>query len=167
MNCKKGAALLLQQIVDLISVIDPEDFKRPLDLYNDSTIGKHFRHIYDFFNCLILSADIDAVDYCMRDRNPLIEEDRDYCRSAFNQLKEDIFQLDEDVNVMVYADFEMEGHYRPVVKTSIGREIMYAYDHAVHHLAIVKIGLKSIKPDLAIDENMGVAASTIRHRHAH
>jgi hypothetical protein len=167
MNCKKGAVQLLHQIIQLIELIDSKDYNRPLDIYNSSTMGKHFRHIYDFFNCLVSQSESYEVDYCMRDRNENIEENKEYSIAAFEALKHQLFHLNEEDEIMVHADFEMEGGIRPIVKTSIGREIMYAYDHAVHHLAIVKIGLKSIRPDIQINENIGIAASTLRHQHAH
>jgi hypothetical protein len=53
---------------------------------------------------------------------------------------------------------------RPMATSSIGRELLYAYDHAVHHLAIIKLGIKAEIPDVEIDSNIGVAASTLRHQ---
>lgn len=167
MNCKNGAVQLLHQIIELIELIDSKDYNRPLEIYNLSTMGKHFRHIFDFFNCLVAQSALYEVDYCRRDRNERIEDNKDYSIAAFEALKNGLFQLNEETEIMVHADFEMEDGHRPIVKTSIGREIMYAYDHAVHHLAIVKIGLKSIRPELQINDSIGIAASTLRHQHAH
>ncbi len=165
MNCKTGAVRLIDQIISTIELIDSQDYDRELELYNGSTLGKHFRHIYDFFNCLLQQCECQLVDYCQRDRDAQIESDMDYAKRSFESLKDGLQNIDEDQVITVKADFELEPGVRPVVQTSIGREVMYAYDHAVHHLAIVKIGLRDLYPDKPFDQNMGVAASTIRHQH--
>lgn len=163
MNCKQGAISLIDSIIDTISLIDAELYKKPLDVYNGSTLGKHFRHIHDFFHCLTHQCDNHKVDYCNRCRDSSVEEQKDSCIEAFQQLQRDLSSLDENQIITVKADFEVAEGIRPEVKTSIGREIMYAYDHAVHHLAIVKIGLNQHCEDLEINQDLGVAASTIRY----
>ena len=167
MNCKKGAITLIDTIVDTMSAIDSDLYHQPLEIYNGSTFGKHFRHIHDFFHCLVHQCPDKEVDYCHRCRDERIENHKDYSIDAFRILQQDLQSLDEDQIITVKADFETSEGVRPAVKTSIGREIMYAYDHAVHHLAIVKIGLNANCPHLDLDQNIGVAASTIRHQSIH
>lgn len=165
MKCSTGAVQLIDQIIATIGLIKESDFSRPLDIYNGSTLGKHFRHIYDFFYCIAAHQDKNTVDYAMRDRDPNLECDK-YCAiEKFQNLKDEMLRVDETVRISVYADFEMDSGDRPKVSSTLGREIMYAYDHAVHHLAIVKIGIKSIDPSISIHNELGVAASTIRHQH--
>lgn len=166
MNCKNGAIQLIDSIINTIEAIDVEQYNMPLAVYNGSTFGKHFRHIYDFFQCLVLQSGNPSVDYCERCRDENIEESKSHAVSSFIALKAEMALLDESKEIIVHADFEIEEGIRPRVKTSIGREVMYAYDHAVHHLAIIKIGLKEVAPQTVIDQNMGVAASTIRHQFA-
>ena len=167
MNCKKGAISLIDTIVDTISAIDTDQYNQPLEIYNGSTFGKHFRHIHDFFHCLVHQCPDKEIDYCHRCREERIEKEKPYSIEAFRALQKDLEGLDENQIISVKADFEVRAGQRPVVKTSIGREIMYAYDHAVHHLAIVKIGLNAHCPKVHLDQNIGVAASTIRHQSAH
>ncbi len=167
MNCKKGAINLIDTIIDTISAIDTDHYHQPIEIYNGSTFGKHFRHIHDFFHCLIHQCPEKKVDYCHRCREERIENEKAYSIEAFRALQKDLETLDENQIISVKADFEISPGERPTVKTSIGREIMYAYDHAVHHLAIVKIGLNAHCPNLDLDQNIGVAASTIRHQSTH
>ncbi|MBK7410731.1 MAG: hypothetical protein IPJ40_23365 [Saprospirales bacterium] len=62
--------------------------------------------------------------------------------------------LDENAALPVQADFIPEEEApRPTVQSSVGRELMYAFDHAVHHLAIVKMGLRQAQPDLPCRKN--------------
>jgi len=164
MNCKRGAINLIDQIINVIEMIPEGQYALPLDIFNGSTLGKHFRHISDFFDCLINQCDCALVDYASRNRDNDIEEIPEYAISKFGHLKGQIEKLNEEETLKVYADFQLEDGTRPVVTTTIGRELMYAYDHAVHHLAIVKIGLKSNNPDVQIPQSLGVAASTIKHQ---
>ena len=165
MNCKEGAVLLIDQIIDTIQLIPGDSYSKPLDIFNQSTFGKHFRHIYDFFFCLSNQCQYKEVDYAARNRESKIESDREYVIKSFASIKDLIGKLNEDEEISVYADFELSDGDRPKVKTTIGRELMYAYDHAVHHLAIIKIGLKSLDPSIPIDETLGVAASTTQHHY--
>ena len=165
MNCKEGVIQLLDQITNIIQVIPDQDYPQQMEIFNNSTLGKHFRHIYDFFNCLINQCNCDEVDYAKRQRDAMIESDPSYAISHFEGLKEDISNLNEDLDIEVYTDFELPDGQRPKVRSTIGRELMYAYDHAVHHLAIVKIGLKIVHPDLPLSKDVGVAASTIKHQY--
>ena len=164
MNCKEGAIQLIDQIIEIIDVVPTTSYADPLEVFGGSTYGKHFRHIYDFFNCLVEQCGCQKVDYALRMRNEAIETSQETAISHFSEIKKTMADLCEEAPLEVYADFAMINGERPKVQTSIGREIMYAYDHAVHHLAIVKIGLRTQFPDLEINNNIGVAASTIEHQ---
>ncbi len=165
MNCKEGAIELIDQIIHTIALIPENDYSRELDVFNGSTLGKHFRHIYDFFHCLVEQCACHKVDYAQRTRESIIENDPFFVREKFEQLKKEISPLNEDLPMDVYADFHLSDGNRPKVASTIGRELMYAYDHAVHHLAIVKIGIQSLQANIALDKNLGVAASTIQHQY--
>ena len=157
---------MIDQILAILKLIKDEEYNQPLEMYNGSSVGKHFRHIFDFFNC-ILAQTQSELDYCLRPRDSQIEVNREYAQNAFKNLSVALLNLNEERDLVVHADFELEEGVRPTVRSTVGRELMYAYDHAVHHLAIVKIGLKSINPSINISSDLGVAASTLRHQHAH
>lgn len=163
MKCKEAAAELIDQIIDTIKVLDPGEYSRALNVYNGSSLGKHFRHIFDFFSLLCTQNQSGCVDYCRRQRDHRIETEQEYAIEQFDHLKQELAKLKESDIVTVYADFELKDGSRTKVASSIGREIMYGYDHAVHHLAIIKIGIQAMKPDIKLNKQLGVAASTIRY----
>ena len=165
MNCKEGAIQLIDEIISTIEVIPHSDYAKSLEVFNQSTLGKHFRHIYDFFHCLVDQCSCQEVDYALRKRDSDIETDPVYVVSKFKDLKSQLNLLDESTVIDVHADFQLMGGLRPKVQSTIGRELMYAYDHAVHHLAIVKIGIKALNKDLPVNKHLGVAASTIMHQY--
>lgn len=166
MNCKEGVQELIDQIVAIIHVIPQDQFARPMEIFNGSTLGKHFRHIHDFFACLIEQCHLATLDYALRKRDSLIETDKKEAIAGFIYIQKHLPDLQEDHKKKVLADFELKDGIRPKVITTVGRELMYGYDHAVHHLAIIKIGLKAINPNLPINDEVGVAASTIKHQYA-
>jgi hypothetical protein len=59
-----------------------------------------------------------------------------------------------------------EGAAEQVYASSIGREMQYAFDHAVHHLAIIRIGAEIHCPEIVCDPELGVAPSTLKYQKA-
>ena len=157
MTCREGNQQMIQQMTHLLNQLNNEMYAQPLDIFKGSSIGQHFRHILDFYLCLIKGIQEGMVDYARRDRNPLVESDVNFTKSVFEEVEQPL---------QVLGDFSDKEVTRPYLLSSIGRELMYAYDHAVHHLAMIKIGIAVAAPDLVIDQNIGVAPSTIKHRSA-
>ena len=50
------------------------------------------------------------------------------------------------------------------VASNFERELVYNIEHAIHHMALIKIGIKEVAPQLQLPEGFGVANSTIRHK---
>lgn len=164
MNCKQGTEIIIGQMTELLVKLPEETYARPLPLFNGSSIGQHFRHIVDFYGCLTTGIADGRLDYAQRQRDPRVETEPTYAASVLQDFSAKMKDLDESLLLEVIADFSSDlNETRPVVATSIGRELMYAYDHAVHHLAIIKMGLKSSAPNIEIDRNLGVAPSTVKH----
>jgi uncharacterized damage-inducible protein DinB len=165
MNCIEGNVRVLRQIGEVLSLLDAETYARPLELFGGSSIGQHMRHILNFYQSLLSGAGEGIVDYASRERDPRIETDPLFAADLLIAIEASLRQLDETRALRVRADFlPDEGDKRPVVESSVGRELMYAFDHAVHHLAIVKIGLRVAMPGCAIPVELGVAPSTIQYQ---
>ena len=47
--------------------------------------------------------------------------------------------------------------------TNYYRELMYNLEHSVHHMALIRVGLKELSTE-PVSENFGVASSTIRYK---
>lgn len=165
MNGKEGIINIVNQINGILTSIEDQLYKAPLAIYNGSSIGQHFRHIYDFFRCLARGAAQQTVDYAQRDRDVRIEQDPLFAMSAFLQELEYLLTLEEYTSVRVRGDFSTQSDAtRPEYPSSLGREITFLHDHAVHHLAIIKIALQIEAPELIKDHTFGVAPSTVKFR---
>jgi hypothetical protein len=165
MNCIEGNIRVLRQIGEVLSLMDAGSYACPLDLFSGSSIGQHMRHILNFYQSLLSGAGEGIVDYARRERDPRIETDPLFASNLLITIETSLPELDESLPLHVRADFLPDGgEKRPVVESSVGRELMYAFDHAVHHLAIVKIGLRVAMPGCAIPKELGVAPSTIQYQ---
>ena len=166
MNCIEGNRQIIEQITKLLDIIDNQVYTKPLDIFKGSTVGQHFRHILDFYLCLLKGTKSGVIDYANRDRDPAIESDAQYAKTIFLRVSDTVMQLLETDTTQVYGDFSNESYeHRPLLHSSIGRELMFAHDHAVHHLAMIKIGIDAAGVSLTMDSNVGVAPSTIKHRY--
>jgi uncharacterized damage-inducible protein DinB len=161
MDCKEGALEIVQQVERILDQLAQDKYANPLEVLNGSSLGQHFRHIIEFYHCLVDGVDQGIIDYASRKRDTRIEQDVRFAKSSYLRLIQQLKALDEDRIIRVKADFNAEE--RPVVGSTLGRELMFAYDHAIHHLAIIKIGIQQELPELALDQQLGVAPSTIKH----
>lgn len=165
MNCKTGTKHLIRQINQLLEKLDEPSFSKPLNVYNGSSIGQHFRHIFDFYQCLTSDLSRGLIDYAKRERDPSIERYPAYAIEAFSKIEEAIELIDEYMEINVLADFSFDtSATRPSVKSTLGRELMFAHDHAVHHIAIIKMGIQTAFPEILVEENLGIAPSTHKYR---
>ncbi len=165
MDCKTGTRNIIAQVVDLLGSLNEEQYARPLPIYNGSSLGQHFRHIFDFYQCLVNDVSRGTIDYARRERDPQIERNPAYAKAAFLKVAERIEAFEELGSLEVLADFSSDSSDgRPLLKSTVGRELMFAHDHAVHHIAIIKIGFQQAFPEIPIALEVGVAPSTIKYR---
>jgi hypothetical protein len=164
-NCASSSKTIFDQVLLILGQLSDEHYSMPLDVFNGSTIGQHFRHILDFYISVVRGATNGELNYSLRDRSLSIEKSTIQAKDAFLEIHGEIDQLSDDTPIKVLADFNTEITSDDViVNSSVGRELMYAYDHAVHHLAIIKIGINQNFSEYNIDQNLGVAPSTVKHK---
>ena len=152
------------QLESVLLPLTNDQYSASLDVFNGSSVGKHVRHIIDFYVCIVNGCCSDCLDYNARERNETIENNKEAALGALSQVIECEELTDGDKMLEIVTDFSSEeGDIRPIVKSSVGRELMYAFDHAIHHLAIIKMGLRASFPSLHISNHIGVAPSTIKY----
>lgn len=152
----------VQQINQVIFRLAPSMYHQPLQEFDGSSLGQHFRHILEFFQCLEDGVQSGTVDYAARNRNPLYETNPEIASAAFEAFSHALPQFDLAQAVQVRAEFGSDN--RPCYDSTVGRELLFVYDHAIHHLAIIKIGLICHFPEISIDKDLGVSPSTIKAR---
>lgn len=162
MQVKEATLHIIAQVKDLLDQIAPHEYRKPLDEFDGSTLGQHFRHIIEFFICLERGIPTGVVDYASRERNLLIEDAPGVALAALDEFAGALPGFDIDAKVAFKAEFG--GLERPSYDSTVGRELVFAFDHAIHHLAIIKIGLTCSFPHVRTERNLGVSPSTIKAR---
>jgi hypothetical protein len=98
------------------------------------------------------------VNYARRNRERKLETDKGYALEVLIKLAHKIGTADMPLEVEMSLIPE-EGHLKVI--SSLYREMSYNIEHAIHHMAILKIGLRSIQ--IEVNKNFGVAPSTINY----
>ena len=167
MNAKQGTILIAAQMAGLLEKLDRETYTRPLPLFHGSTVGQHFRHILEFYTCLFDGALSARVDYSSRKRNNTLGECPRTALAVLDYIADAVKNQDDRQWLNVESEFSDDyigGEDRPAYISSMGRELQYAFDHAVHHLAMIRMGLEAYFPEIPVDDDLGVAPSTIKYR---
>lgn len=162
MNADTALLSIIRQINHVIAQLKPEDYRMPLAEFENNSLGQHFRHILEFFQCLEDGMQSGTIDYAARNRNPLYENSPDVALAAFEAFSTELSVFDPALSVQVRAEFGSDD--RPCYDSTLGRELLFVYDHAIHHLAIVKIGLNCRFAHIEVEKHLGVSPSTVKAR---
>lgn len=155
---------IITQLTALLNDIELSVYKDSLRPLHYSTPGQHVRHITEFYLCLLKGYETGVVDYDARERNLLIEIDKDFTIEILEKIQNNLINLKSDKSLILKS---IMGDDETIeISTSFSRELMYLIEHTIHHLAIIKIGLNEVYPEIEIPKNFGVAHSTIRFRTA-
>lgn len=165
MIIKEACTNILHQLRDLVVNIHSDDFKRPVTALGNSTIGQHLRHTLEFFICLEIGFDNGIINYDKRAHDKSIETDKFAAINAIGQIEEFISRL-SDKQLTLEVNYNLANDEFHTLKTTATRELVYNIEHAVHHMAIIKIGVREIASYIRLSSDFGIAASTIRYREA-
>jgi uncharacterized damage-inducible protein DinB len=151
---------ILTQLSDALKKLSNQEYIDTLELFSGASISQHTRHILEFYQCLVNQTG-DVVCFDDRKRDKKLEQDLSFTLQEIALLKEQLKGLSTDRPLLLRAKLNNHVHE---VQSSLNRELMYALEHAVHHMAIIKMGIMLSLPHLKIAADFGVAESTIAYR---
>ncbi len=154
----------LSQIKDLLKAIDELSYQKPLAVFSNSSIGQHTRHIIEFLQCLIQQQETGVISYDKRVRDQLIETDRQAAITSIEEIFAKLPRANLKKKLLLVSNYGDSEDLIHTTSTTFERELIYNIEHAIHHMAIIKIGLKELTPKISLPKGFGVASSTIRHR---
>ena len=151
----------LQSLSNLLSRLDNGAYCHASKWLSEASIGQHSRHVIELVQCLLKGYDDAVVNYDERKRDYQLETDIAFAIEIIQDL---VAQLDlPDKPVLVEGNFDMEEQTQIQIQSTYHRELAYNVEHAVHHMALIKVGLKEL--DIVLpDDNFGVAYATVQHR---
>ena len=157
---------ILSQLEDVIQHVHEEDFSRPSLALSNATIGQHLRHTIEFFICLEKGFEKGLVNYDKRDHDHLIESDKVIATASIRGIANFISAHREDKPLNLEVAYERDSEDAVTIETNYLRELVYNIEHTVHHMAIMKIGIREVAPYVQLPADFGVAVSTLRYKEA-
>ncbi len=163
MKLQQVSRSILDQLISISNQLKDDEFRAPLKVLSGNTIGKHIRHIIEFYDLMVLGTETGTVNYDKRGHDKVIEENRLMAIEKMNALKSELDNLSEDHDLILKANYDIKKEDPTIIKTSFFRELQYNIEHAIHHMAIIKIALISEFELVSIPEGFGIAYSTIKY----
>ncbi len=164
MNISKACVQILDQLADVVHQLTPSDFSKPSEALSQSTVGQHLRHTLEFFICFEQGFERGVINYDRRAHDKEIESDKYLALSAIRRITAFVESLGENKPLTLEVSYDLKKEDFATLQTNAIRELVYNIEHAVHHMAIMKIGIREIAPYVKLPSDFGVAASTIRFK---
>lgn len=152
---------LFDQLVSVLTHLTNEQYTRQCGILSDATVGQHVRHILEHFVELDKGYTNGLVNYENRKRDHRIETDRDFTMTLLEALPARLLKPDRPLVLAASVDAGSEETVR--VGTNYYRELLFNLEHAVHHMALLRIGVTDVA-GISLPPAFGVAASTLKFR---
>lgn len=157
-NALQGVFL---QLISSLDQLDEPQYQYPCIQLSGNSVGQHVRHIIEMFQCLQTGYQTGIVDYEQRERSRQIETDKGFATSLLQKVSRE--NLQENKNLVLLAYYDNLQSNPEKIQTNYFREVAYNLEHAVHHMALIRIGLREIG-GIFVDDSYGVATSTLKFR---
>jgi len=150
----------------LLGAVDPEVYTWKDTKGCGASIGMHYRHVLEHFQCLIEGIQTGRIDYDHRLRNSELENSLDAAFLATSNLI-DTFRnlpvgvLQRECTVTYSVGYGEDGPEE--VRSTLAREVAFCVGHATHHYAILKPLCAQLAVKLPYE--FGIAPSTLKHMH--
>lgn len=164
MHLLKACTNILSQLTTLIEQISESDFAKPSEALGFATIGQHIRHTLEFFLCFEQGSHNGVINYDKRAHDKLIETDKFIALAAISRITDFVSSFSEERTLKLEVGYDVDSEEFITIDTTATRELVYNIEHAVHHMAIIKIGVREIAPSIKLPSDFGIAASTIRYK---
>lgn len=164
MNLQRACTSILDQLTHLVNQITEQDFIKPASTLSHSTIGQHLRHTIEFFMCFEQGFDKGLINYDKRAHDTLIESDKFLALASLRRIHDFVENQREERALKLEVGYDLSKEEFVTIDTNYTRELVYNIEHAVHHMAIMKIGVREVAPYITLAPDFGIAASTIRHK---
>jgi len=152
----------LSQALDLLERLPDQLFTNNEDAWFQSGVGRHMRHIMDFYTTFLEGLSEGAIDYDSRQRRPELETSRNAATSKLREIMAALETIDNPERVVMS---KTDGHQRnpsaAFSPSTVGRELQFLAFHTVHHFAMVAMTLD--RQGFKTPETFGIAPSTLAY----
>ncbi len=160
----EAIAEILHQGESLLDSLSDELYTRKLPAVFGSTVGAHYRHCLDHFQSLLRGLDAYEINYDNRERNSRIENDRAFAVAETHRILRAFTSIPTPflkcpINVRSKINYDIDA--APLIGSTVGRELMYAVAHAIHHYALIAVMCGIL--EVPLPDGFGVAPSTLKY----
>ena len=163
MTLTDAAIRILNQLSEFLDQLDPSEFTRPSVSLSGSTIDQPVRHTLEFFSCLESGCRDGIVNDDKRDHDRVISSDKGIATARVGQTSFFVSRLRQNKKLTRQVGCDPSCDVYQNVTTNIYRKLTYNIEHAVRHMAIIKIAVQEIAPYIALAKHFGISASTLRY----
>ncbi len=160
MQLQNASKEIFQQLIQLLNQLEQSEFTRPLSSLSNHTIGKHVRHIIEFYECLLIGYQAGEINYDQRNHDTNLETSKNLAIKKIHYLCRMMDTPLADKSVILKASFDDHGQEAIHMESSFYREIQYNIEHTIHHLAIIRIAVQTTFSHIVLPAEFGVAYST-------
>lgn len=148
----------LKELSDLLSQFNDGDYTNPCSGLSNATVGEHTRHIIEMFQCLENQYDSGIINYDARNRDYQIQTDIAFAKETIVAILNQLDKPNRTLQLQQIVDGE-----ELLIDSNYHRELLYNLEHCIHHQALIKVAILQMD-HIQIDENFGVARSTIEYK---
>ena len=151
----------LQMLKGILLKLDDFEYAAPLEVLSNATIGQHVRHVLEFYLCLLNSLESGTVNYDNRQRDLALQS---HVQNGIHTIEHIIHRLNANrmnLPLTLDGDHGIESPACFSVDSNVQRELAFNLEHAIHHQALIKIGLNQLGQRM--ESGFGVAPSTLRN----
>lgn len=161
MTIQQSVQIIFQQLEDSLVQLTNEQYCKKIDTLSGATVGQQVRHVVEMFVCLQNGYATGIVNYENRKRDISIESSNEVAINLMRHINTSLFVQNKEL--ILEAGFDENSFELNQIPTNYFREIAYNLEHAIHHMALIKIGINEVS-EVTLPEGYGVASSTIKYR---
>lgn len=150
----------LKSLHTLLQNLEEVHYQMQSPLLGNASIGQHVRHTIELGQALLTGYQIGEVNYDKRKRDIQIETDTLLAQSILTDIICEINLSDKELQ-LILTDNNTGNETK--IATNYFRELAYNTEHTIHHMALIKVALREMQLEI-VDEQFGVAPSTLKHR---
>jgi len=152
---------VLSSLRDVISRLDVKNYTC-INSKGKASVGQHARHTLEFYLCLLNGK--DEVNYDARNRNITIEDTAGKAVEIIDAVIRQINLLELDRSMVHLTKLPSVSDAPMKFNSSLSRELFYVLEHAIHHMALMRILIFETQPEFDLSDSFGVAYSTLAYR---
>lgn len=156
-----GCTEVLKQAENFLQSSTEESYNIIIEPYFISSCGEHMRHILDHFVAIMNMHKLGEIDYDKRQRGSNIETDISKALSQIADINNWISTLklsELEKKHIMKTEVSVNSKACSTVSTTLGRELIFASSHAIHHFSIISIIMKM--QNFEMKDDFGIAPAT-------